>query len=250
MSNLHIFGCSHCYPSCGDNDFWGTLLAEKLNLTLCYKVGIVSRGANSILLDLQKRILLGEINKGDVVIWNTSYCLRTDIVELNGEIHGEQYPVKYIPKRFWKPTKVLFNKWYLQTAMGYELLKLKGIETYQWVLDPLKVLQDMQQRFGNSNINTVYHSDTIDKLRDIIPEEQRYQKYINKWENLIQHPLSEHKKIDCWSKWIEAHSLSVEYPKEYADDLHLNKSGHLKFANIFYDQIVKYREKNNDKKFR
>ena len=80
---------------------------------------------------------------------------------------------------------------------------------------------------------------------------------LDKWENLIQLPLSEHKKIsfppgkiDCWSKWIEAHSLSVEYPEKYADDLHLNKSGHLKFANIFYDQIVKYREKNNDKKFR
>ena len=240
MSNLHIFGCSHCYPSCGRNNFWGTLLAEKLNLTLCYKVGIVSRGANSILLDLQKRILLGEINRGDVAIWNTSYCLRTDIVELNGEIHGEQYPVKYIPKRFWKPTKILFNKWYLQTAMGYELLKLKGIETYQWVLDPLKTLQNMQYRFGSSNINESYTDDTISKLVTTIPAEQ---KYINKWENLIQLPFSEHKKIDCWSKWIEVHSLNP-------GDLHLDKSGHLKFTNIFYDQIVKYREKNNDKKFR
>jgi hypothetical protein len=240
MSKLHIFGCSHCYPSCGSNNFWGTLLAEKLNLTLCYKVGIVSRGANSILLDLQKRILLGEINRGDVAIWNTSYCLRTDIVELNGEIHGEQYPVKYIPKRFWKPTNLLFNKWYLQTAMGYELLKLKGIETYQWVLDPLKTLQNMQHRFGSSNINGSYTTDSISKLETTIPAEQ---KYINKWENLIQLPLSEHKEIDCWSKWIEAHSLNP-------DDLHLDKSGHLKFTNIFYDQIVKYREKNNDKKFR
>ena len=118
-------------------------------------------------------------------------------------------------------------------------------------------LQSMQHRFGSSNINGSYTTDSISKLKTTIPAEQRYQKYINKWENLIQLPLSEHKKIsfppgkiDCWSKWIEAHSLSVEYPEKYADDLHLNKSGHLKFANIFYDQIVKYREKNNDKKFR
>ena len=255
MNKLYLFGCSHSEVTrpITDEEFWGTLLAKKLNLQL-YKVGSPGCSVNQIFFDLETTLMFYPPDESDVVIWNTSYMLRKMakgiLIKYKDEIKDG------VLKDFWKPDIVCAFHWFTHTKMGYELLRNRKIETYQWLLDGERELIDLTKlaRDTYKNFADVVGMSHDDTIRNFTVPEQRIFEFsqnnhprasdlargnengetnmeeIVKWENLIRVPDN----FNCWNDLILKNRISQK-------DGHMNKEGNHVFADIMYTQINEYR---------
>ena len=133
MNKLYLFGCSHSEITSGlaEEDFWGDLLAKKLNLQFSPgagegKAGTTGCNVNEIFFDLETTLMFYPPDEDDVVIWNTSYMLRKMAKGIRIKYKDEIE--EGVLKDFWKPDIVCAFHWFTHTKMGYELLRNRKIE--------------------------------------------------------------------------------------------------------------------------
>jgi len=269
MNKLYLFGCSHSEITSGlaEEDFWGDLLAKKLNLQFSPsagegKAGTTGCNVNEIFFDLETTLMFYPPDEDDVVIWNTSYMLRKMakgiLIKYKDEIE------EGVLKDFWKPDIVCAFHWFTHTKMGYELLRNRKIETYQWLLDGEREIIDLIKLTIDSHLDcnlkfegfAAATGTTEEALsREFTCPEQRIFEWFTgtshivrtreedpsqinfpnfkeqvKWENLIRVPDN----FNCWNDFI------LKYPVT-SHDGHLSADGHHKLADIMYNQINEYR---------
>ena len=246
MNKLYLFGCSHSTPTrpVKDEEFWGDILAKKLNLKL-YKDGLPGLNVDSILYDLQYHLLLDPPVNGDVVIWNTSYMLRiySDrllAIHKDNVFSSENEEINLIEQKVWKNDMVQIFHWFLHTKTGFDLLNYNNIETFQWLLDGENDFFDLMgsiideeiftfnnKELPTDDINNYYSR--VDRQIPWIVRQDNFNK-LTKWENLLR--VSNDFK--CWDEFIKTNVIS-------AKNSHLNTDGNKKMANLMYEQIKEYR---------
>jgi len=244
MSKLFIYGCSHSTNhNIPPESFWGYLLSKKLKLELPdISRACPGRGLGHIITMLQRDIYNKIFEKGDVVIWNTSYPARFSTPYLHRDIevgmYGQdtlkrsEYKITDIDgkkKRLWADDMDMMNYWFEQTVVGYDILKSMGVEVYQWNLINTQELDGLLKVVRDRNQNEMELEQWRGKcfLNDKISNRP-----VSSWENLIEPPDN----FGDWVSFIESSEYMIS-----PSDTHMNETGHTKFSNHFYDKIMEMR---------
>jgi hypothetical protein len=243
-NKLHIFGCSHS-TACGldEDSGWTSKLANKLKLEKYFRIGQTGMGSFNIFFDMLHRIHMGDIDKNDYVILNTSYSSRWSSVNLP-QIDNNKNRLEEFFNNLGESTKstlflnegeldfksdsnttVIFLQWVINTTTMYHILKKYCDNVSIWFLDdPLllttisETLEELGNEYwGNLGIDCV-NSPVVFNIKEF-------------GDDVIMPPNdNKNNPYSDWHSWIQANSL--------VNDGHMNKFAHHYFSEYINNFIT------------